>query len=137
MDEASHITYHPWGLLLMPSATSTRGLARARRLAAADLLNEKAVLIRLMSTADGRRWMWLLLAQCGAFLDIDGPALDSLGRMGQLIGKRSIGLLLMAQVTHHVPEYYLRMTTENTNYKPPEGDNNEEEPDDGRPTDDD
>jgi hypothetical protein len=118
----------------MPSATSTRGLARARRIAAADLLAEKAVLISIMSRTDGRRWMWLLLEQCGAFLDVEGETLDSLGRMGHRMGKRSLGLLLMRQVTTHTPEMYIRMTAENTNYKPPEDIDNGQ-PDDG--TDDD
>ena len=109
----------------MPSATSTRSLARARKVAASDLLAEKAVLIRVMTTADGRRWMWLLLEQCGAFQDVEGEALDSLGRMGHKMGKRSLGLLLMRQVTLHTPDMYIRMTAENTNYTPPQDNDND------------
>lgn len=63
----------------------------------------------VMSTAQGRRFMWRLLGDCGVFRASFNPEAAT---MAYLEGKRGIGLQAMAHIDRACPEQYLRMQEE-------------------------
>lgn len=95
----------------MTSATNERAIrARDDRLKKDRAVN-KTVIGALMSTIDGRRWIWLRLEEARIFVadeDLD-PARMAFGK-----GTRNAGLRLLADVTTFCPREYVRMTEENT-----------------------
>ena len=62
----------------------------------------------VMSTAEGRRFMWALLGECGLFRSSYHPS--ALIHFNE--GQRSIGLSLLGRVTIECPELYLTMQGE-------------------------
>lgn len=95
----------------MTNAASTRGLARQAQQRKDDLRDEALVITDLMRTEHGRRWMWLRLSECGVF---HGAASLDHASLAYTAGTRTVGLGLLAQITRHAPDAYIRMTNENT-----------------------
>jgi hypothetical protein len=73
-------------------------------------LQKKAALRVLMSTPDGRMWMWDLLTRCGVYHS--SYSSDALA-MAFHEGHRNIGLHLTAEINRLSPEMYARMVNEN------------------------
>jgi hypothetical protein len=95
----------------MTSATNERQIQRAKDQQAKDRRGEVTVIQALMSTVDGRRWVWLQLEFARCFVEDSG--LDPF-QMAYDKGRRNTGLKLLASVTQHTPQMYIRMTQENT-----------------------
>ena len=64
----------------------------------------------VLSTLQGRRYLWRLMGECGVYAlgfhheDTHTTALDS--------GRRSVGLNLTTEITTHFPDAYLQMQAE-------------------------
>lgn len=64
----------------------------------------------LMSSRQGRRFVWTIFCQCGLF----GSTLDTNGlMMAAKEGKRQIGNMIFAQMMQVCPDLYVTMTNEN------------------------
>lgn len=113
----------------MVNAASTRQIERAKRRVKEDLEAEQATLTNLMRHPTGRRWMWLLLADCAVFQEDFNT---DYGYMAFQKGQRNLGLRLLKSVLLHCPEQYIAMTTENSSLNL-----QEQETTDGRPDTDD
>lgn len=109
----------------MASATNERRIAAQKRQMLKDRETDKTVIVALMSTPDGRRWIWNKLAEAQIF--VEGESLDH-AVLAYQKGMRNVGLRLLASVSTHTPEMYIRMTQENAPV--PLQDLNEEEPQD-------
>lgn len=88
--------------------------ARARRLQhryeQRDAIARENGLRLLLSTADGRRFVWLFLADCGVFRNpFTGNALNTAFAAGEL----NVGQRLLAEITEAAPEQFLLMQKEN------------------------
>lgn len=68
------------------------------------------VIRALMSTQDGRRWLWLRLSEAQLFDDIETTDPMLLVRLN---GKRSWAVRLLTSITRYAPALYIRMTEEN------------------------
>lgn len=95
----------------MVSATNESRIKAQKAQMRKDQETDKTVVVALMSTPDGRRWVWNKLAEAQIF--VEGENLD-LGVMAYEKGKRNVGLRLLKSVTTHAPDMYVRMTRENT-----------------------
>lgn len=95
----------------MTSSTSEQSLSAAKKRATADRTVTKDVITSLMSTIQGRRWVWMELT----YAQIWAPG-DSLEpyRMAYEKGSRNAGLRLLDAVSRYTPTMYIRMTQENT-----------------------
>lgn len=85
--------------------------AEAARVSEIDrLMAERASndLRAVMGTAEGRRFMWALLGECGLFRSSYHPS--ALIHFNE--GQRSIGLSLLGRVTTECPDLYLTMQGE-------------------------
>lgn len=95
----------------MTSATSEKAIRNARQQAKRDTETNKTIISTLMSTVQGRRWIWLELSFAQVFTASE--TLDP-ARLAYNEGRRNTGLRLLASVTQHAPAMYVRMTEENT-----------------------
>lgn len=95
----------------MTSATNVRAIRDAKRTAAKDRDTETTVIRTLMSTVDGRRWMWLRLAEAQVFVETD--SLDPM-TLAYAKGIRREGLRLLQIVNRFAADAYVRMVNENT-----------------------
>jgi hypothetical protein len=63
---------------------------------------------QIMTSSDGRAWMWNLLGECGIFRScFTGNSTTFFNE-----GKREVGLPIMADLTEHFPDEYLLMAKE-------------------------
>lgn len=95
----------------MTSATNERQIKASKEQAAKDRKSEREVMVSLMSTVSGRRWVWLRLSEAQLFTE--ESSLDA-GYLAYRQGQRNAGLRLLNAVTLTTPEMYLRMTQENS-----------------------
>lgn len=95
----------------MTSASSEKAIRERNRQIESDKQLTADVIRVLMSTVNGRRWVWLNLADCAVFRIDSG--LDAM-QMAFDKGVRNIGLKLLADVTRTTPDLYITMTRENT-----------------------
>lgn len=79
-------------------------VASEERLAAAKQQRELSDLRAVLSTAEGRRWIWRVLEQTAAFRASYDP--DSPLRMAFAEGRRSTGLWLLAEMQHAAPDSF-------------------------------
>jgi hypothetical protein len=93
------------------SMGDSRRNKKAKAQAEKDLETNKTVIVALMSTLDGRRWMWLRLSESMLF---QADTQLELGVMAWRAGMRNAGLRLLQDVTSFTPDMYVRMTKENT-----------------------
>lgn len=98
----------------MSSTTSEKGLRAARARQKKDMEIDREVIVALMSTVAGRRWVWLQLEF--AQLTNGNAELDPY-YMAFEKGRRNTGLKLLASVTGHAPSMYVRMMEEATSIK--------------------
>jgi hypothetical protein len=82
-------------------------------------LRKQAALKAILGTTDGRLWMWELLQQCDVLAPVMPIAGGSDGMAMALnthfrLGKYSIGMMLIAEINRLDPEFYARMSVENT-----------------------
>lgn len=92
-----------------------RSEPRARKLRAQqkrDELTRKLVVTTLVTTKDGRRYLWLELSECNVFAQTIN--FDSFAKTGFLEGQRSRGLKLLADICRWTPDAYILMTRENS-----------------------
>lgn len=94
----------------MPKPSSRRE-ATLRRIQKADALGREATFKNIMSTTEGRRWMWLLLTEARLFNDEE--VLDT-SVLAYRAGKRSLGLYLYKGVQSLTPAEHLLMVKEST-----------------------
>lgn len=90
--------------------TDPDAVASEERLAAARLKREQDDLRAVLSTPEGRRWLWRVLEATAAFrasYDPDNPI-----RMGFSEGRRSVGLWLLAELQHAAPEAFASLIAE-------------------------
>lgn len=95
----------------MTNAASEKGIAKRKRQAEADRTVDRTVIVALMSQVDGRRWVWLRLAEAQIFEENEN--LDP-QYMAFATGRRNSGLRLLRAVNRYTPAMYIRMTEENT-----------------------
>ena len=62
----------------------------------------------VMSTEQGRRFMWRLLSECMMFHDIQGDGHVAFRQ----IGRRQVGLFITDLITQNMPDMYMLMMTE-------------------------
>jgi len=110
----------------MTSATNERAIRNARQQAKRDQETNKTIISTLMSTVQGRRWIWLELSFAQVFTASE--TLDP-ARLAYNEGRRNTGLRLLASVTQHAPAMYVRMTEENTKVNLTEDEENQPEQD--------
>jgi hypothetical protein len=67
----------------------------------------------IMSTVQGRRFVWSMLVQFGAFRELFD---ESHALMAYKEGRRQIGLYLIHKINVDCPDQYQVMTNENTTY---------------------
>lgn len=98
----------------MSSATSEKGIAKAKAKQALDLAAAKETITALMATVAGRRWMYNELAEARMF-NVD-TGLD-FAQMAYDKGVRNTGLRWLALINRYCPAMYIRMMEEATNIK--------------------
>jgi len=98
----------------MPSATSERQIKARNEQFRRDRLNDELITKQLMSTAEGRRWVWRRLEE-GALFQEDAD-LD-FARMAYSKGVRNVTLRLLRDVNRFTPHEYIIMTEEATSIK--------------------
>lgn len=74
---------------------------------------EKNDLVWLMSQARGRRFIWRLLSKAGVFQSsFTGNSATFFNE-----GRRDVGLWALASITAHCPEDFVKMLTEQKEYR--------------------
>lgn len=91
------------------SSTNERQIKKKRAQQKRDRMTDQIVTMSLMSTVDGRRWVWLRLSEAGVFTGNDN--LDP-QYMAWEKGVRNGGLRLLSDVTKFTPQFYITMTEE-------------------------
>ena|SRR5690348_1121785 len=83
------------------------GLKRAQAEASLRTDRQRAIELLLLSTPEGREWVWTLLRDTGLWTD------------GEMVpfqqGMREVGLQLMRRLARSSPNDFARMFTENDN----------------------
>jgi hypothetical protein len=111
----------------MTSIASEANSERNKKQLKKDREVDKTIITALLSTVDGRRWLWLKMAQGQLF--IEDADLDA-HRMAFKAGKRVVALQLLQSAQRYSPTMFVRMLQENSGVQL-------EEEDDGRSSDDD
>lgn len=95
----------------MTSASNERQIKARVEQQKRDRLTDETVVRALMASADGRRWVWLRLAEAQLF--IEDADLDPY-RMAFAKGIKQFALRLLRDVNRFTPREYVTMTEENT-----------------------
>lgn len=90
--------------------TDPDAVASEERLAASKARRELADLRTVLSTAEGRRWIWRVLEQTAAFRASYDP--DSPIRMAFAEGRRSTGLWILAELQAAAPDAFASLIAE-------------------------
>lgn len=109
------------------SATNERQLRKRNDQLKRDRINDEIVTKNLMSTPDGRRWVYRMLEFCQ--LNVVTPNLDP-QHMAWEKGHRNVGIRLQKDVSSFTPTEYIQMTLEAKSIEL------QQEPEDERSTDD-
>lgn len=96
------------------SATNERQIKARNAQKRRDRITDEIITKQLMSTPDGRRWVWLRLAEAALYLENED--LDPY-RMAYAKGTRNAGLRLLNDVSRFTPHEYIVMTQEATSVK--------------------
>lgn len=96
------------------SSTNERQIRAKIKQKQRDRITDEIITKQLMSTPDGRRWVWLRLGEAALFLENED--FDP-GRMAYAKGVRNTGLRLLNDVTRFAPHEYIVMTQEATSVK--------------------
>lgn len=100
------------------SATNERGIRRRKDQQRRDRITDELVTKQLMSTPDGRRWVWLRLSEANMFAGNEN--LDPY-YMAWEKGTKKEGFRLLRDVTSFTPQQYITMTEEARSIKLTEG----------------
>lgn len=65
----------------------------------------------IMATDGGRRFVWFMLQEFGAF---KAMPIESHAQMAYMEGRRNVGLMLISKIQAYCPERYQQMSLENT-----------------------
>lgn len=65
----------------------------------------------IMATDGGRRFIWFMLEEFGAF---KAMPIESHAQMAYMEGRRNVGLMLISKIQADCPERYQQMINENT-----------------------
>lgn len=65
----------------------------------------------IMATDGGRRFVWFMLQEFGAFKAVP---IESHAQMAYMEGRRNVGLMLISKIQADCPERYQQMINENT-----------------------
>lgn len=65
----------------------------------------------IMATDGGRRFIWFMLQEFGAF---KAMPIESHAQMAYMEGRRNVGLMLISKIQADCPERYQQMILENT-----------------------
>lgn len=65
----------------------------------------------IMATDGGRRFIWFMLQEFGAF---KAMPIESHAQMAYMEGRRNVGLMLISKIQADCPERYQQMISENT-----------------------
>lgn len=111
------------------SSTNERGLKKKREQQRRDRITDEIITKTLMSTPDGRRWVWLRLEEGQIFAGNEN--LDP-QYMAWEKGNRNPALRLLRDVTTFTPQQYITMTEEARSIKLQEtqDERSSEQPDD-------
>lgn len=112
----------------MTSTTSTKQIQKRIDRSETDNEIDKVVVETLMSSGDGRRWIYVRLFYSGIWLE-DGK-LDP-QHMAWKAGLRNEGLRLQASIMRHCPALFIRMWQENLQQEVDVNRNETEESSDG------
>lgn len=93
------------------SASNERQIREANERQRRDRITDRVITEALMSSVDGRRWVWLRLADAQLF--VEDADLDPY-RMAYTKGTKQFALRLLRDVNRFAPEAYITMTRENT-----------------------
>jgi hypothetical protein len=91
------------------SATNERQIKKRRAQQKRDRLTDEIITKQLMSTVDGRRWVWMRLSEGNVFQGTDN--LDPY-YMAWEKGSRNSALRLLRDVSSFTPQEYITMTEE-------------------------
>lgn len=95
----------------MSNAANIKEITAKRQRQKSDEEVAKLVLRTLMGNVDGRRYVWLRLAECHVFAStFTGDPLSSAFREGE----RNIGLMLYSSIARDCPNECICMTIENS-----------------------
>lgn len=93
----------------MRNAADRKDIRRAEKLAKLESTHDRETIVILMSTINGRSWMWRQLEQCHCFNDpFTGDALHEAYQKGE----RNFGLRLLSQINLYCPDQYIQMVRE-------------------------
>lgn len=112
----------------MVSATNENTIRKAKERQKADAKVEAEVIRHLMSTVNGRRWLWLNLAFAQIFVATE--ELDP-QRLAYNEARRNSGLRLLTAINSHAPDLYFRMVQENSSANLEENSNDGHDSSDG------
>lgn len=93
----------------MTSTTNENQLKARKQQAARDRLTDEIITKMLMSTQDGRRWVWLRLSEASVFTE---DTEFDVGWMAFRKGVRMAALRLLSDVSTFTPTEYILMTQE-------------------------
>lgn len=93
----------------MPSASNERQVRARDRQSLKDRETEVEVISALMQHVNGRRWVWLRIAEAGIFSE--DQDLDAM-RLAYVKGRRNEALRLLNLVSRYCPDMYIQMTNE-------------------------
>jgi hypothetical protein len=97
----------------MANAGSRKDVEKAERQAKQDETTRKVVIQSLMSTKDGRRYLWLELADGGIFSQSFTTAPGAFGIMCFSEGRRSSALRLFSDIQRWAPQQFVKAMIEN------------------------
>jgi hypothetical protein len=96
------------------SAVDQSAIDRKRDQQRRDGITRQIVIRTLMSTADGRRYIWLQLSESNVFSStFTWEGGEGFARTAFLEGQRALGIKLLTLVTQLCPAEYITMTREN------------------------
>lgn len=91
------------------NSADRKDIRRREKQAKIDAASRASVIRSIMSTIDGRAWLWHTLGQCHCFsTTFNGDPLQSAFAEGQ----RSIGLALLADIMITCPDQYIQAMRE-------------------------
>lgn len=93
----------------MTSSTNERQIARRTEQERRDRITDRLITQQLMSTVDGRRWLWLRLSEGHLFAEDEN--FDP-GRMAFMKGRRQAALRILKDIQAFAPSEYVVMANE-------------------------
>lgn len=95
----------------MSSSTNERSIRNAKDNAKRIVTSNRGVLLNLMSSPQGRTWMWTYLGQTGMYRADESNDHMVLARNA---GARNIGLRMTDELVAICPQFYIQMLVENS-----------------------